>query len=139
KALVTEDDQSVVRTLANADLLSMLREIGIEGIHTGPMKRAGGITGREYTPSVDGFFDRIGLDLDPLFGTNQEYSELTGTAKELGIALIGDLVPAHTGKGPDFRLAERHYQNYKRLYTMVQIPEEAWWLLRDGPETSDRV
>lgn len=139
KALITKDDQSVVRTLANADLLSTLSEIGIEGIHTGPMKRAGGITGREYTPSVDGFFDRIGLDLDPVFGSNQEYSELTGTAKELGIALIGDLVPAHTGKGPDFRLAERHYQNYKGLYTMVQIPEEDWWLLGDVPDGADSV
>jgi trehalose synthase len=139
KALVTEDHQSVVQTLASADLLSTLREIGIEGIHTGPMKRAGGIKGRDYTPTVDGFFDRIGLDLDPLFGTNQEYSELTGMAKELGIALIGDLVPAHTGKGPDFRLAERHYQNYKGLYTMVQIPEEDWWLLDDVPDGADSV
>ncbi len=139
KALITEDDESVVRTLASADLLSTLREIGIEGIHTGPMKRAGGITGRNYTPSIDGFFDRIGLDLDPLFGTNREYSELTGKAKELGISLIGDLVPAHTGKGPDFRLAERHYQNYKGLYTMVQIPEEDWWLLGDVPDGADSV
>ena len=139
KALITKDDDSVVGTLADADLLSTLREIGIEGIHTGPMKRAGGITGRDHTPSVDGFFDRIGLDLDPSFGTNQEYSELTGTAKELGIALIGDLVPAHTGKGPDFRLAERHYQNYKGLYTMVQIPEEDWWLLGDVPDGADSV
>ena len=38
--------------------------------------------------------------------------------------IIGDLVPAHTGKGADFRLAEMAFQNYEGMYTMIEIPEE---------------
>jgi maltose alpha-D-glucosyltransferase/alpha-amylase len=130
---------SVVQTLGSKELLSTFQEIGIEGIHTGPMRRAGGITGREYTPSIDGLFDRIELTIDPLFGTDDEYVQMTGTAKQFDIAVIGDLVPAHTGKGADFRLAERAYKNYEGLYTMVEIPEEDWELLGSVPEGKDSV
>jgi trehalose synthase len=139
KALITQPNESILSTLANADLLSTFHEIGIDGIHTGPMKRAGGIAGRTYTSSTDGFFDRIELSVDPLFGSDQEYAELTRTAKQVGLSIIGDLIPAHTGKGPDFRLAERAYQNYPGLYTMVEIPEEDWWLLGDVPDGADCV
>lgn len=138
-SIVTAADKSVLQTLGSDELLAMLHEIGIEGIHMGPMKRSGGVSGRTYTPSIDGFFDRIELTIDPLFGTNDEYAELTGTARRLGIAVIGDLVPAHTGKGPDFRLAERAYQNYEGLYTMIEIPEEDWGLLGSVPEGEDSV
>ena len=31
------------------------------------MKRSGGIRGREYTPTVDGNFDRISTEIDPGF------------------------------------------------------------------------
>ena len=104
KAIITQPDKSVLQILGSENLLSSLREIGIESIHTGPMKRAGGISGRTYTPSTDGFFDRIELTIDPLFGTNDEYVQMTRTAKQFYIAVIGDLVPDHTGKGADFRL-----------------------------------
>ncbi len=139
KSIITEPDKSVLQTLGSEALLSTLHDIGIEGIHMGPLKRSGGVSGRTYTPSIDGFFDRIELNIDPLFGTNEEYAQLTKSAKEADIAIIGDLVPAHTGKGPDFRLAERAYQNYEGLYTMVDIPEEDWELLGSVPEGEDSV
>ncbi len=41
------------------------RRSGVTGVHTGPMKRAGGIRGREYTPTIDGNFDRISTEIDP--------------------------------------------------------------------------
>ena len=139
KAIITQPDKSVLQILGSENLLSTLREIGIEGIHMGPMKRSGGISGRTYTPSIDGFFDRIELTIDPLFGTNDQYVQMTRTAKQSGMAVIGDLVPAHTGKGADFRLAERAYQNYEGLYTMVEIPEDDWGLLGAVPEGADCV
>ncbi len=97
KAIISQPNKSVVQTLASKELLSTFQEIGIDGIHTGPMRRAGGITGREYTPSIDGLFDRIELTIDPPFGTDDEYVQMAQTAKEHDIAVIGDLVPAHTG------------------------------------------
>ncbi|GAG32232.1 unnamed protein product, partial [marine sediment metagenome] len=122
KATITHPDKSVVQTLGSKELLTTLQEIGIDGIHTGPMRRAGGITGRKYTPTIDGLFDRIELTIDPLFGTDQQYKRMTRTAEQHNIIIIGDLVPAHTGTGADFRLAERAYKNYEGLYVMVEIP-----------------
>jgi len=139
KATITQPDKSVLQTLGSKELLSTFHEMGIEGLHTGPMRRAGGITGRKYTSTIDGLFDRIELTIDPLFGTDDEYVQMTRTAKQFDIAVIGDLVPAHTGKGADFRLAERAYKNYEGLYTMVEIPEEDWELLGSVPEGDDSV
>ena len=139
QATITGGDKSVVETLGSPDLLATFKEIGIEGIHTGPMRRAGGISGRGYTPTTDGFFDRIELTIDPLFGTDEQYVEMTRSAKDAGIAVIGDLIPGHTGKGADFRLAERAYKNYAGLYTMVEIREADWGLLGTVPEGGDCV
>ena len=41
--------------------------------------------------------------------------------------------------GADFRLAERAYQNYEGLYTMVEIPQDDWGLLGAVPEGADSV
>jgi maltose alpha-D-glucosyltransferase/alpha-amylase len=137
--MISHPDKSVVETLGSEELLSTFQDIGIDGIHTGPMRRAGGITARKYTPSIDGLFDRIELTIDPTFGTDDEYVQMTRTAKQFDVAIIGDLVPAHTGKGADFRLAERAYRNYEGLYTMIEIPEADWELLGSVPEGKDSV
>jgi trehalose synthase len=139
RSLIASEDETLLETLGSPRLLSVLREIGIDAIHMGPMKRAGGICGRTYTPSVDGFFDRIELSMDPLLGTDEQYAAMTSVAKEHGIAVIGDLIPAHTGKGADFRLAERGYKDYAGVYTMVEIPEADWELLGDVPAGEDSV
>jgi trehalose synthase len=139
KSIITAPRKSVLQTLADDGVLAAFRNIGIEGIHLGPMKRAGGISGRKYTPTTDGFFDRIELEVDPLFGAEQHYIELSRAARKLGILIIGDLVPAHTGKGADFRLAELGYKNYEGLYTMVPIPPEDWCLLPPVLEGADCV
>jgi trehalose synthase len=139
RSVVTAPHETVLQTLGDATLLSTLRLVGIEAIHMGPVKRAGGVSGRTYTPSVDGFFDRIELTIDPLLGTDEQYTNLTSLAKGIGIAIIGDLIPAHTGKGPDFRLAERSYKDYAGMYTMVEIPEADWELLEDVPVGEDSV
>ena len=48
-------------------------EIGIEAIHTGPVKRAGGISGWQLHADVDGHFDRISTQIDPAFGTEERF------------------------------------------------------------------
>jgi len=79
------------------------------------------------------------LTIDPRYGSNDQYVEMTRNAQQFGIIIIGDLVPAHTGKGADFRLAERAYKNYEGLYTMVEIPQGDWVLLPSVPEGADSV
>jgi trehalose synthase len=138
-AIVTREGESVLQTLGEARLWEALAAIGIQGVHTGPMKQAGGLSGREFTPTIDGNFDRIGLDIDPAFGTQAEFIAMSGVAAVHQAVVIDDIIPAHTGKGADFRLAELHYQDYPGLYHMVEIREEDWPLLPPVPEGQDAV
>jgi len=116
-------------------------------MHTGPMKLAGGLRGRAPTPTVDGNFDRIRSAIDPTFGTEAHYVAMTANARAAGAIVIGDIIPGHSGKGADFRLAELAHGDYPGLYHMVEIAEKDWALLppvkggRDSanllPETVD--
>ncbi len=138
-SIVTAGGSSVLATLGNAQLWHALASMGVQGIHTGPTKRAGGIVGREYTPSVDGNFDRIGLDIDGKFGTKEEFVALSRMAAAHNAIVIDDVVPAHSGKGADFRLAEMAYEDYPGIYHMVEIREADWGLLPDVPAGQDAV
>ena len=120
-SLITRSNESFLKSMADEDMWKAFAEIGIEGIHTGPVKRAGGITGWELTPSVDGHFDRISTQIDPAFGTEEEFRSMCGTAGWYGGTIIDDIVPGHTGKGADFRLAEMKYADYPGIYHMVEI------------------
>ena len=53
--------------------------------------------------------------------------------------VIDDIVPGHTGKGADFRLAEMNYGDYPGIYHMIEIPQEDWHLLPDVPDGRDSV
>jgi trehalose synthase len=130
---------SVLATLADERLWRAFQTIGILGIHTGPMKRSGGVRDRAYTPSIDGNFDRVGFEIDPAFGTEPQYKAMVAAARSHGAIVIGDIVPGHTGKGPDFRLAERAYADYPGLYHMVSIESGDWGLLPPVPPGRDAV
>ena len=138
-AIITRVGESVLATLGDPMLWECLSTIGIQGIHTGPTKRAGGIQGRELTPTIDGQFDRIGLDTDPAFGTQAEFISMCKTAAAQQAIAIDDIIPSHTGKGADYRLAEMAYQDYPGIYHMLNIREEDWSLLPKLPANSDAV
>ena len=113
--------ETFLSALADPALWQAFRAIGIDGVHTGPVKQAGGLNGRRLTPSVDGHFDRISMEVDPAFGTEDEFRRLCATAAEYEGTVIDDIVPGHTGKGADFRLAEMAYGDYPGIYHMVSI------------------
>ena len=138
-SLITAPGQSYLAALGDEGLWSAFERIGVEGVHIGPVKRAGGISGWEYTPSVDGHFDRISMALDPLFGTEKDFRVMCAEAVAHDGAIIDDIVPGHTGKGADFRLAEMNHKDYPGIYHMVDIPEEDWHLLPDVPAGRDSV
>jgi trehalose synthase len=120
---------SALATLADERLWRAFETIGIQGMHTGPMKLAGGLRGFTHTPSIDGNFDRISFEIDPDFGTGTQYRNLVAAAHRHGAIVIGDIIPGHTGKGADFRLAERAYADYPGIYHMVRIEPSDWGLL----------
>ncbi|CAN5239802.1 maltose alpha-D-glucosyltransferase [soil metagenome] len=138
-SLITRSSESFLKAMADEDMWQAFSEIGIEAVHTGPVKRAGGIWGWETTPSVDGHFDRISTQIDPAFGTEEEFRQMCGTAGWFGGTIIDDIVPGHTGKGADFRLAEMKYADYPGIYHMVEIDPRDWEQLPEVPAGVDSV
>lgn len=136
---ITRPGQSFLAALGDEELWATFERIGITAVHTGPVKRAGGIAGWMETPSIDGHFDRISTQIDPAFGTEDEFRALCDVADTHGGSIIDDIVPGHTGKGADFRLAEMGYKDYPGIYHMIEIPPEDWSLLPDVPDGADSV
>ena len=134
-SVVTPKGRSVVGTWAEPGLWDALRTLGVDLLHVGPVERSGGVKGTAFTPTTDGWFDRVSLDLDPALGTEAEYAKLVAVAAERKGSVAGDLVPLHTGLGPDFHLALRNVGDYAGMYTMVAVPKADWGLLPDvkGP------
>lgn len=128
-SVITRPGQSVIAAWGEPALWKTFNEIGIDLLHTGPVKRSGGIVDREYTPTIDGWFDRISLEIDPKLGTEAEYRQMVAAAASNQGAIAADLVPLHTGKGADFLLALRGHKDYPGMYVMVEIAEPDWPLL----------
>ena len=139
RSMTTKLGRSFLGTLADDDLWQVFEAVGIEAVHTGPVKLAGGISGWDMTPSIDGHFDRIGIQIDEAFGTEDEFREMCEVAAAHGGIIIDDIVPGHTGKGADFRLAEMGVGDYPSIYQMVEIPPEHWGLLPPVPAGKDSV
>jgi trehalose synthase len=128
-SMITKPGTSFLGTLGDDDLWAAFEAIGIDAVHTGPVKRAGGLVGWDQTPSVDGHFDRISNAIDEAFGTEDEFRTMCEVAAgHLGM-VIDDIVPGHTGKGSDFRLAEMKVGDYPGVYHMVEIDPVDWHLL----------
>ncbi|PBP86286.1 maltose alpha-D-glucosyltransferase [Pseudomonas syringae] len=138
-SIVTREGGSVLEALCDETLWHALSEIGIQGIHNGPLKLSGGLKGHERTPSIDGNFDRISFGIDPDLGTEAQLLSLSRIAAAHNAVIIDDIIPSHTGKGADFRLAEMAYEDYPGLFHMVEIREEDWQLLPEVPAGRDAV
>jgi trehalose synthase len=138
-SFITRPGESFLAALADEALWEAFSTIGVQAVHTGPLKRAGGITGWRPTPSVDGHFDRSSTEIDPAFGTEAEFRAMVGMATWFGGTVIDDIVPGHTGKGADFRLAEMKYGDYPGIYHMIEIEPEDWGILPEVPPGRDSV
>ena len=138
-SFITRPGDSFLAALGDEDMWKAFSTIGINAIHTGPVKRAGGLVGWRPTPSVDGHFDRISTEIDPAFGTEAEFRAMCGMATWYGGSVIDDVVPGHTGKGADFRLAEMKHADYPGIYHMVEIDPEDWGLLPEVGPGADSV
>jgi trehalose synthase len=136
-SIVTRENGTVLEALGDESLWHALSKIGIQGIHNGPLKKSGGLSGTRHTPTIDGNFDRISFEIDPQLGTEAQLQALTRMAAAHNAVIIDDVIPSHTGKGADFRLAEMAYEDYPGLYHMVEIREEDWPMLPDVADGRD--
>ena len=103
-----------------------------------PVEAGRGVFGREATPSIDGHFDRISTQIDEVFGTDVEFRRLCEVAAAHGGIVIDDIVPGHTGKGADFRLAEMKSGTIPGSTTWWRSHED-WQLLPEVPPGKDSV
>lgn len=147
RSYIPESDTSVFQTLADEQLWEALDEIGITLMHPIAFEQAGQIVGRELSPSIDGGFDRISMEIEPMMGEAEHVRELVRIAQEHGALVAGDIIPLHTGLGYDFRLAQMSYDNYPGIYDMVEVPQDMWdqlppvedeWGFRFSPMTRSR-
>lgn len=130
-SMITRPNESVIQLWGDEGLWQAFSQIGVQLLHTGPVKEAGGIAGYKHTPTIDGWFDRISYNIDPKLGTEAQYKQIVQTAAQYHAIIAGDLIPLHTGKGSDFLLAVRDYKDYPGIYTMAEIRKEDWPLLPD--------
>src|SRR4051794_41937615 len=72
-SMITKPGCTFLGTLGDEDLWRGFKQIGINAGHTGPLKRAGGIFGREGTPGGGGDFDPVSTQIDEGFGTGDEF------------------------------------------------------------------
>ena len=128
-SMITRPGQSFLGALGEPALWEALTTIGVTAVHTGPVKLSGGVSGWDLTPSVDGNFDRISTEIDPASGTQAEFRAMCEVAARHGGIVLDDIVPGHTGKGADFRLAEMGVGDYPGIFHMVQIEPADWPLL----------
>jgi trehalose synthase len=128
-SMLAREGVSFLGALADPELWAILSSVGVTAVHTGPVKLSGGLDGWLRTPSVDGNFDRISTAIDPVLGTTEEFRDLVRAAGDVGGTVIDDLIPGHTGSGPDFRLAEMAHSDYPGLYHLVEVAPEHWSLL----------
>lgn len=138
-SLIGQAGTNVLDVLGSPELHELLSEVGVNAIHTGPMKLSGSVSGTDYGPSIDGHFDRIESVVDPEYGSEDQYREMVQVAAQHGSIIIGDLVPGHTGKGPDFRLATLGEPGFPGLYTMVEIASKDWSCLPKVAAGQDSV
>ncbi|MCL4357876.1 hypothetical protein M1512_03215 [Patescibacteria group bacterium] len=66
---------------------------------------------------------------------------MSATANKRGGIIIDDIIPGHTSKDFDFRLAEMAYGQYPGIYHgiyhMVEIAPEDWDILSSVPRGKD--
>jgi trehalose synthase len=128
-SVITKSGTSVIGTWADPQFWSAAHDVGVTLLHTDPVQRAGGLNGQTFTPTIDGWFDRISLDVAPELGTESDLKQLVTNAAQQQAFIGSDLVPLHSGLGADFRLAELAYKDYPGLYDMVEIAQQDWGLL----------
>lgn len=117
--------------------LPYLRELGVDILYLNPIFQA-----RSNHRYDTGDYCQV----DPLLGTNEEFSQLCEEAKKLGIRVMLDGVFSHTGEDSRYFNHFGHYDNlgayqgisspYFEWYTFRHFPDDykSWWNITSLPE-----
>jgi alpha-glucosidase len=98
--------------------LGYLSELGVDGIWLTPFYPS---------PGVDHGYDVSNyVDVDPLFGTLDDFTALLGDAHDLGLRVVIDLVPNHTS------IEHRWFRDHPEYYVWMDEPNN-WLSVFGGP------
>jgi trehalose synthase len=135
RSVIAAPGETVIGTIAAPEFWNTLEDVGFQLMHALSTEQAGQIDGLELSPSIDGGFDRISLAMAPELGTEEDVRDLVLAAEARGALVAGDVIPLHTGIGPDFQLALMNHEEFPGIYNVIEIAEEDWTLL---PSVDDR-
>lgn len=104
--------------------LPYLKELGVTCIYFNPLFEAA--SNHKYDTAD---YHRI----DPMFGSNEMFQELTGQCAELGIRIILDGVFSHTGADSMYFNKEGNYPS-TGAYQSPDSPYSSWYRFTDYPD-----
>ena len=117
-----------------------LKELGITCIYLNPIVEAR--SNHRYDTSDY-------LRVDPILGTNEDFSELCKTADQADIRILCDGVFSHTGADSIYFNRDAHYSGsgacqieaspFDSWYSFQHFPDEyrSWWGFRELPEVNE--
>ena len=121
------------------DRLPYLKKLGVSVLYLNPVFESA--SNHRYDT---GCYDRI----DPILGTNMDFSRLIAEAKRVGIRVVLDGVFAHTGADSKYFNRYRNYPGsgafnskhspYHRWYSFSDFPSgyRCWWDFEDLPSVN---
>jgi len=96
--------------------LGSLKTLGVDAVWLSPFQRS---------PQKDAGYDVSDYcDVDPLFGSLDDFDRMLATAHSLGLRVLIDLVPNHT--------SDQHEWFQRALAAGPGSPERDWYHFRDG-------
>ena len=124
----------VPRALADHGLWEAFAAIGIDAVHTGPVKQAGGLNGCAADARRSTATSTASACRSTRVRHRGGVPQLCAIAAEYEGTVIDDIVPGHTGKGADFRLAEMVTATTPASTTWSRSTADDWHLLPDVPD-----
>ncbi len=121
--------------------LDYLKSLGVTIIYFNPIFES-----PEYHRYSTGNY----LNIDPYFGTNEQFKELCAQCKKAGIKVILDGVFSHTGADSIYFNKYGHYDSlggynsenspYYSWYNFIEFPDkyESWWGFENLPNVNEK-
>ncbi len=122
------------------DRLEYLKSLGVSIIYFNPVFES---------PEYHRYSTANYFNIDPYFGTNEQFALLTEKCRELGIKVILDGVFSHTGADSIYFNRYGHYDScgaynsenspYKNWYNFIEYPNkyECWWNFENLPNVNE--
>ncbi len=125
RPLLTRKREPVFTHLAGPVFWTLMQKMGMEGLYLSPTSGVGAL----WAPArlrVNRWEGMVQFAFTDEVGDDRDYGALLTSANKSRSFLGLEMTQAATGIGPDFFLGARGNPEYRRLYHMIEIPEQFW-------------